>query len=68
MIDAEVIAAANARYEAFRLIFPKMLEDFEAATIIRRDRMGTEARVELVGSAANATAWLVAGAPLASGS
>ena len=68
MIDAEVIAAANARYEAFRLIFPKVLEDFEAATVIRRVNMGTEARVELVGSAAKATAWLVAGAPLVSGS
>lgn len=66
MIDAEVMSAANARYEAFRIIFPKVLEDLEAATIIRRDKMGIDARVELVGSAAAATARLVAGAPPAS--
>ena len=66
MTDAEVIAAANARYEAFRVIFPKVLEDIEAATNMRRDKMCIEARIDLVGSAADAAARLVAGDPLAS--
>jgi len=59
--DAEILAAASARYEAFREVFPKVLETMETATNLRRDQMGTEPRVSLISFAADATARLVTG-------
>jgi hypothetical protein len=61
MTDAEILAAANARYEAFRAIFPRVLADIGSATNLRLDQMATESRVSLVGSAAETAARLVAG-------
>ncbi len=61
MTDAEILAAASARYEAFREVFPKVLETMETATNLRRDQMGIETRVRLIGFAADATARLVTG-------
>ena len=66
--DAEILAVANARYEAFRAIFPRVLADMGSATNLRLDQMGTESRVSLIGAAAETAARLVAGDAPESGS
>jgi hypothetical protein len=58
--DAEVLAAANARYEAFRSLLPKVLGDLETAIESRGVKLGWEIRSTLVAAAADATARLVA--------
>jgi hypothetical protein len=60
MTDADVLAAANARYEAFRSLLPKVLGDLEAAIESRGVKLGWEIRSTLVAAAADATARLVA--------
>ena len=57
MTDPEVLAAANARYEAFRSLLPKVLGALETA---RGGKLGWEIRTNLVAAAADATARLVA--------
>jgi hypothetical protein len=66
--DAEVLAAATARYEAFRSLLPSVLDDLEAAIGIRRDKLAADTRVQLVAAASDTTARLVAGDANASGS
>jgi hypothetical protein len=58
--DPEVLAAANARYEAFRSLLPKVLGDLETAIESRGVKLGWEIRTNLVAAAADATARLVA--------
>ena len=60
MTDAEVLAAANARYEAFRSLLPKVLGDLEAAIESHGVKLGREIHSTLVAAAADATARLVA--------
>ena len=60
MTDPEVLAAANARYEAFRSLLPKVLGDLQAAIESRGGKLGWEIRTNLVAAAADATARLVA--------
>ena len=60
MTDAEVLAAADARYEAFRSLLPKVLGDLQAAIESRGVNLGWEVRSNLVAAAADATARLVA--------
>ncbi len=60
MTDAEVLAAANARYEAFRSLLPRVLDDLEAALSTRRDKVAFDIRMGLVAAAADAAARLVA--------
>ncbi len=68
MEDAEVLAAAVARYEAFRLLLPKVLDDLKAGIDARDVKLGYEVRVDLASAAAAATARLVVGNLLDTGS
>jgi hypothetical protein len=61
MTDAEVLAAANARYEAFRFLLPKVQADLEAAFVARGSKMNWESNLRLVTKAADAAARLAAG-------
>lgn len=61
MDDAPVLAAATARYEAFRVLLPKVLDDLEAAMHAPGVRLGWETRATLVSAAADAAARLVVG-------
>ena len=61
MTDAEVLAAANARYEAFRSLLPKVQADLEAAFVARGSKMNWESSLRLVAKAADTAARLAAG-------
>jgi hypothetical protein len=61
MTDAEVLAAANARYEAFRDLLPKVLADLEAAFVKRGSKENWDSNLRLVSKAADAAARLAAG-------
>lgn len=60
MTDAEVLAVANARYEAFRILLPKVLGDLEAAFVSPGSKLNWDAHLQLVVAAAAATSRLVA--------
>jgi hypothetical protein len=60
MTDAEVLAAANARYEAFRVLLPKVQADLEAAFVARGSKMNWESNLKLLANAADAAARLAA--------
>ncbi len=61
MDDARVVAAATARYEAFPLLLPKVLDDLKAGIDARDVKLSFEARVDLASAAAEATVRLVVG-------
>jgi len=61
MDDAQVLAAATSRYEAFRLLLPKVLDDIKGSIDARDVKLGFETRTILAGAAADATARLVVG-------
>ena len=60
MTDAEVLAAANARHEAFRSLLPKVLADLEAAFVARGSKMNWDSNLRLVAKAADTAARLAA--------
>jgi hypothetical protein len=59
--DAKVLAGAAARYEAFRVLLPRVLDDLKTAIDARDVKLGYEVRASLVAAAADATARLVVG-------
>jgi len=61
MDDQQVLAAAAARYEAFRVLLPKVLDDLKAGIDARDVKLSFETRAALASAAANATARLVVG-------
>ena len=61
MDEAQVLATASARYEAFRQLLPKVLDDLKAGIDARDVKLSFEARVGLASAAADATARLVVG-------
>jgi hypothetical protein len=61
MDDAQVLAGDTARYEAFRVLLPKVLEDLRACVDMRDVKLGYETRVAIAAAAADATARLVVG-------
>ena len=61
MDDAQVLAAATARYEAFRTLLPKVLEDLRSLMDIRETKLGFDTRIALAAAAADATSRLVVG-------
>ncbi len=61
MDDAQVLAAATARYAAFRLLLPSVLDDLKACIEARDVKLGFEIRASLASAAADATARLVVG-------
>jgi hypothetical protein len=61
MDDAQVLAAAAARYEAFRLLLPKVLADLKTGIEVQDVKLGYEIRAGLASAAADATARLVVG-------
>jgi hypothetical protein len=61
MDDAQVLAAAASRYEAFRVLLPKVLDDIKASIDARDVKLGFETRATLAAAAADATARLVVG-------
>ena len=61
MTDAEVLAAANARYEAFRYLLPKVLADLEAAFVGRGSKANWDSNLRLVAKAADTAARLASG-------
>jgi hypothetical protein len=68
MDDAQVLAAATARYQAFRLLLPQVLDDVKACIDVRDVKLSFETRAMLASAAADATARLVVGSVLESGS
>ena len=61
MDDAQVLAAAASRYEAFRVLLPKVLDDIRASIDARDVKLSFEVRATLAAAAADATARLVVG-------
>ena len=61
MDDAQVLAAATSRYEAFRVLLPKVLDDLKGSIDARDVKLSFETRASLVAAAAEATARLVVG-------
>ncbi len=61
MDDAQVLAAATSRYEAFRVLLPRVLDDIKASIEVRDVKLGFEIRASLASAAADATARLVVG-------
>ncbi len=61
MDDAQVLAAAASRYEAFRVLLPKVLDDLKASIDARDVKLSFEIRANLAAAAADATARLVVG-------
>jgi hypothetical protein len=61
MDDAQVLAAATSRYEAFRLLLPKVLDDVKGCIDARDVKLSFETRASLASAAADATARLVVG-------
>ena len=68
MDDAQVLAAADSRYEAFRVLLPKVLDDIKASIDARDVQLGWDTRATLAIAAADATARLVVGGQAESGS
>ena len=68
MDDAQVLAAATARYEAFRVLLPRVVDDLKAVIDARDVKLGFDTRIALVAAAADATGRLVVGFPLEPGS
>jgi hypothetical protein len=66
MDDAQVLAAATSRYEAFRLLLPRVLDDLKASIDARDVKLSFETRASLAAAAADATARLVVGSQPAS--
>ena len=60
MADDEVLAAANARYEAFRMLLPKVFEDVQAVFMANGTKVGWDIRAQLVAAATAAAARLAA--------
>ena len=61
MDDEQVLAGAMARYEAFRVLLPRVFEDLRAVIDARDVKLGFDTRAELASAAADATARLVVG-------
>jgi hypothetical protein len=61
MDDAQVLAAAESRYEAFRVLLPRVLDDIRASIGARDVGLAWEVRASLALAAAEATAKLVVG-------
>ena len=61
MNEDEVLAAANARYAAFRMLLPRILEDVQAALMADGTKVGWDIRTQLVVAATEAAARLAAG-------
>ena len=61
MDDAQVLAAATARYEAFRLLLPKVLDDLKTCIDAQDVKLSFEIRTDLAAAAADAAARLVVG-------
>ena len=61
MDDARVLAAATSRYEAFRLLLPKVLDEVKGCIDARDVKLSFETRASLASAAADATARLVVG-------
>jgi len=61
MDEGEVLVAATARYEAFRQLLPKVMDDLKACAEARDAKLSFEARIDLASAAADATARLVVG-------
>ena len=61
MDDANVLEAAASRYEVFRVLLPKVLDDIKGAIDARDVKLGFETRATLASAAADATARLVVG-------
>jgi len=68
MDDDQVLAAATARYEAFRVLLPKVLDDLKVAIEARDVRLGFETRAVLGSAAAEAKARLGVGNAIEPGS
>ena len=66
--DEQVLAAATARYEAFRVLLPRVLDDLKTVIDAREVKLSFETRAALASAAANATARLVVGNALEPGS
>lgn len=62
MDEARLLAAATSRYEAFRVLLPKVLDDLRGSIDARDVKLGWDIRATLVSAAADATARLVVGA------
>jgi hypothetical protein len=61
MDDAQVLATATARYEAFRVLLPQVLDDLEAGIDARDVKLAFDVRAQLASAAAAATTRLVVG-------
>ena len=61
MDDAQVLAAATSRYEAFRVLLPRVLDDLKGSIDARDVKLSFETRASLAAAAADATARLVVG-------
>ena len=68
MDDAQVLAAATSRYDAFRVLLPQVLDDIKASIDAKDVKLGFETRAALASAAADATARLVVGGQAESGS
>ena len=68
MNDEQVLATATARYEAFRVLLPRVLDDLKAVIDARDVKLGFETRAVLASAAADAAARLVVGNTLEPGS
>lgn len=62
MDDAQVLAAAASRYEAFRVLLPKVLDDLKASIDARDVKLSFEIRADLAAAAADARRGLWSGA------
>ncbi len=68
MHDEHALEAATSRYEAFRVLLPRVLEDLKASIDARDVKLSFETRASLASAAADATARLVVGSTAESGS
>jgi hypothetical protein len=68
MDSAQELAAAVSRYEAFRVLLPRVLDDIKASIDARDVKLSYEIRATLASAAADATARLVVGGQPDSGS
>jgi hypothetical protein len=68
MDNTEALAAAVSRYEAFRVLLPRVLADIKASIDVGDVKLGFEIRATLASAAADAAARLVVGGLPDSGS
>jgi len=61
MDDAEVLASAISRYQAFHVLLPRVLDDLKACIEAQDVKLGYEIRASLVSAAADAAARLAVG-------